>query len=99
MKIILLSLMFFVFKSVAMYVDYAYNEILLSTQNLVLLLASYASLLNTSFLLLSGHRKASAWPSYYMYCTLSFLFLFYNASLCYKVSVGSRGPRKLFQIV
>ena len=82
-----------------MYVDCAYIEILLSTQNLVSLVASYASLLNTSFLLLSGHRKASAWPFYYMYCAISLLLLFYNASLCYKVSVGSPGPRELFQIV
>ena len=53
---------------------------LLSKQKLVLLVASYVSLLNSSFLLLWRHTRTSAWPC--THHTISPLLLFLNTFLC-----------------
>lgn len=72
--------MFSVFKSVIVCVKHANRETLLSKQNLVLLVASYVSLLNSSFLLLLRHTRTSAWPC--THHTISPLLLFLNTFLC-----------------
>lgn len=79
-KIIFCLLCSLVFESVIVCVKHANRETLLSKQKLVLLVASYVSLLNSSFLLLWRHTRTSAWPC--THHTISPLLLFLNTFLC-----------------
>ena len=75
-----LPLMFSVFESVIVCVKHADRETPLSKQKLVLLVASYVFLLNSSFLLLLRHTRTPAWPC--THHTVSPLLLFLNTFLC-----------------